>query len=254
MPEEVQQPAPQPQVTTTVPKSHDWKKVGLTILIILVVAGLIVAAYWFLILNKSSEDSDLTGPVPKVTTKTSTESEKEATESAEKDETADWKTFTGELTNITFKYPQTLFKSEAFAEGSFSSVRFSNYTFKADGGDSCEGKNDCFVLSEETLTTTTSKEYETVSGINVGDSTTEDNETGPITYSRRGNLLSDELVWLVYDVERGGKWTPKYSYSGHLKTQPYGFNKLSISSDSKSAVTSNEKLLKDLLPTVKFKK
>lgn len=68
MPED-QQPAPQPQAVTT-PKSHDWKKVGLTVLIILVVSGLLVAAYWFLVLNKSSDNSDLTGPVPKVTTKT----------------------------------------------------------------------------------------------------------------------------------------------------------------------------------------
>ena len=81
MPEEASQPAPQPQVTVGT-KSHDWKKVGLTVLIILVVAGLIVAAYWFLVLNKGSEDSDLTGPVPQVTTKTSTESAEEATKSA----------------------------------------------------------------------------------------------------------------------------------------------------------------------------
>ena len=54
MPEESPQPAPQPQVTTGT-KSLDWKKVSLTILVILVVTVLIVAAYWFLVLNKSSE-------------------------------------------------------------------------------------------------------------------------------------------------------------------------------------------------------
>lgn len=80
---EAQAPAPQPQVTVGT-KSHDWKKVSLTILIILVVAGLIVAAYWFLVLNKSSDNSDLLGPVPKVTTPKATESAKEATPSVDK--------------------------------------------------------------------------------------------------------------------------------------------------------------------------
>ena len=95
MPEEAQ-PAPQPQVTTGTQK-HDWKKVGLTILIILVVAGLIVGAYWFLVLNKSSDNSDLTGPVPKVTTKTATN---------EKNETADWETVTDTDLGIEFKHPK----------------------------------------------------------------------------------------------------------------------------------------------------
>ncbi len=98
------QPNPQPQVATAAPNQHNWKKVGLTVLVILVVSGLIVAAYWFLVLNKSSEDSDLTGPVPKVTTKQATESAKEATSSAEKDETADWKNY--KSGNFSFSYPQ----------------------------------------------------------------------------------------------------------------------------------------------------
>ena len=70
MPEEPQ-PTPQPQVTTGT-QTHDWKKVSLTILIILVVAGLIVAAYWFLVLNKSFDNPVLKVPVQKVNTKTST--------------------------------------------------------------------------------------------------------------------------------------------------------------------------------------
>ena len=69
MTEEVQQPAPQPQATTATQK-HDWKKVSLTIVFILVAAGVVVGIYWFFVLNKSSDNSDLTGPVPKVTTQT----------------------------------------------------------------------------------------------------------------------------------------------------------------------------------------
>lgn len=107
MPKEAQTPAPLPQVTTGT-QTHDWKKVSLTLLIILVVSGLLVAGYWFLVLNKSSDNSDLTGPVPKVTTKPATESAKEATPSAEKDVTADWKTYKGEVIPMEFKYPGSL--------------------------------------------------------------------------------------------------------------------------------------------------
>lgn len=84
------------------------KKVSLTILIILVVAGLIVAAYWFLVLNKSSENSDLTGPVPKVTTKVATESSKEATESAE---TKELVTYKNTKVGFQFSYPSRFSKA-----------------------------------------------------------------------------------------------------------------------------------------------
>ena len=104
MPEESQQPAPQPQVTATT-KSTNWKKVILTIVFIVGVAAVVVGVYWFMVVNKSSGDSDLTGPVPKVTTKTPTESGKEATPSGEKDETADWKSYENKEYNYSLKYP-----------------------------------------------------------------------------------------------------------------------------------------------------
>jgi len=85
-----------PQVTNSVPISHDRKKIGLTVLIILVVAGLIITAYWFLFLNKASDDSDLTGPVPKVTTNTSTDS---ATN------TTNWKTYSNSQLGVSLKLP-----------------------------------------------------------------------------------------------------------------------------------------------------
>ena len=97
---------PQPQVATT-PKPTNWKKIGLTVLIILVVTGLIAGVYWFFILDKSSDTSDLTGPVPKPQVTTSTPS---ATPSAKKDETTDWKVYQGEVaeTKFSLKYPSNL--------------------------------------------------------------------------------------------------------------------------------------------------
>ena len=88
MPESVQQPAPQPQVTTS--QGINWKRIGLTVLIIIVVTGLIAGVYWFFVLNKSSDVSDLTEPVLKPNVTASTPS---ATSSTQKDETADWKTY-----------------------------------------------------------------------------------------------------------------------------------------------------------------
>ena len=106
-PDQESQPT-QTQVTTT-SKSLNWKKIILTVVIILVVTGLIAGVYWFFVLSKTSGDSDLTGPVPKVTTKTSTESAKESTASAEKDETADWKTYKDTILGFQVKYPEDWF-------------------------------------------------------------------------------------------------------------------------------------------------
>jgi hypothetical protein len=80
MPDEIQQPAQQPQVTTS--QGTNWKKIGLTVLFILVVTRIIAGVYWFFILNKTPEDSDLTGPVPKPSTPIATDSAKEATPSS----------------------------------------------------------------------------------------------------------------------------------------------------------------------------
>jgi len=106
MPEVVQQPATQPQV---IPQKTSWKKIGLTVLIILVVTGLIAGVYWYYLQNKESDTSDLTGPVPKPQVSTSIPS---ATTSAGKDETAAWKTYKSESIPIEFKIPNNLAVSE----------------------------------------------------------------------------------------------------------------------------------------------
>ena len=114
MPEQVQQPTPQPQVSSK-PQSTNWKKIGLTVLIIVVVAGLIAGVYWFFVLNKSSDISDLTGPVPKPQVTTSTPS---ATPSAKKDETADWNVYKDE--NISLRYPKSWGRYDFIGTPSFS--------------------------------------------------------------------------------------------------------------------------------------
>lgn len=92
---------PQPQVTAS--QGTNWKKIALTVLIIIVVIGLISGVYWFFFLNKSSDISDLTGPVPKPQVTTSTPS---ATISAENDETAGWKTYKSKNLGISINYPK----------------------------------------------------------------------------------------------------------------------------------------------------
>ena len=104
MPEDI----PQVQVTTS--NKTSWKKIILTVLIIIVVSGLIIGAYWFFALSKGSETSDLTGPVPKLqvnnATPTATPS---ATSSTQKDETADWKTYYNKKLGFSLKHPNNWF-------------------------------------------------------------------------------------------------------------------------------------------------
>ena len=107
MPEQVQQPTSLPQDTS---QKTSWKKIIFTVLIILVVTGLIAGAYWFFVLNKNSETSDLTGPVPKPVVPTATPS---ATPSVEKEETADWKTHTDKVLGFQVKYPNDWFVDSA---------------------------------------------------------------------------------------------------------------------------------------------
>ncbi|MCH8821249.1 hypothetical protein IID23_01875 [Patescibacteria group bacterium] len=112
MPEEIQQSVPQPQVTTS--NKTSWKKIGLTVIIILVATGLIAGVYWFFVLNKSSDTSDLTGPVPKPNVTTATPS---ATPSTQKDETADWKVFLNDFHKYSIKTPPNWISTDAPSGG-----------------------------------------------------------------------------------------------------------------------------------------
>ena len=98
MPEEI----PQVQVTTS--NKTSWKKIGLTILIILVVTGLIAGVYWFFVLPGKTDVSDLTGPVPKPNVTTSTPS---ATSSTQKDDSANWKVYSDTRLKFQIKHPST---------------------------------------------------------------------------------------------------------------------------------------------------
>ena len=120
MPEEI----PQVQVTTS--NKTSWKKISLTVLIIIVVSGLIVGAYWFFVLNKDSDTSDLTGPVPKpnvpVTTESATPS---STTSNAKDETSGWNTYEynyQDLIKYSIKYPNSWEAVRPAHNGPYSSI------------------------------------------------------------------------------------------------------------------------------------
>ena len=97
---QTQQPKMQPQVQTVSVKTISWSRVIITVLVIIVVTAVIAGAYWFFILNKDSDTSDLTGPVPKSNVTPATPS---ATPSTQKDDISDWRTYkSGEF---IFKYP-----------------------------------------------------------------------------------------------------------------------------------------------------
>jgi len=99
---QTQRPNMQPQMQIVSVKKISWSKVIITIFVIIVVTAIISGVYWFFILNKSSEDSDLTGPVPKPQVTTTTPS---ATPSVQEDKTADWKVYKSSADRYSTKYP-----------------------------------------------------------------------------------------------------------------------------------------------------
>ncbi len=80
------------------PKGINWKNILIGVVIGVVLIGLGVLI--FLILQPKPE------PTTTVTTKKATPAAKISTPSAEKDETADWETYTGETISVSFKIPQ----------------------------------------------------------------------------------------------------------------------------------------------------
>ena len=82
-------------MNTGVNNSINWKRVLITVVIGAVIVGLGVIVFLFL-------QPKPTEPAP-VTTKEATSSATTTTPSAEKDETADWKTYSSK--NFSFKYP-----------------------------------------------------------------------------------------------------------------------------------------------------
>jgi hypothetical protein len=121
------QPA-QPQVQGG--KGISWKKIIVSVVVIAVVAGIIAGGlYWFFVLNE--EETTTTE-----TTKVSTPSSKQATPSAKKDETADWKTYTDTTTGASFKYPSN-----------WSLKKVKEYSIKATAVTSPTGFNVYFALS-----------------------------------------------------------------------------------------------------------
>lgn len=89
--------AAQPQ--TPISKKTNWKKVALTLIFVIFAVGVVIAIYWFLILNKPE-------PTTPVTTKQTTPSTKVSTPSSKKDETADWKEIKNDVLGYTIKYPK----------------------------------------------------------------------------------------------------------------------------------------------------
>lgn len=96
---------PQPQ--TTQPKKVNWKKVAFTVVFIVVAAGVIIAIYWFLILNKPKptniEPIKVSTPSAKVATPSAKPATPSAKPSSKKNETESWEVKS--LDFVTFKYP-----------------------------------------------------------------------------------------------------------------------------------------------------
>lgn len=114
MPEEVQQPTPQPKVTT-ISKRYNWKKIGLIVLAVSFVAVIIGISYWSAVLNDTSFNTSDAKPLPNLDIKVPTESlkvakltpkPKEIVSSDEKTEILKWKTYTSTDLGFSIKYPK----------------------------------------------------------------------------------------------------------------------------------------------------
>ena len=92
MPEQVQQPAPQPQVTTS--QGTNWKKISLILIVVMFLISLVGVGIYLLIPRPTEKPTPTTQP------------QKIVTPSAKKDETADWKTYTSTRDGYSIKYPQ----------------------------------------------------------------------------------------------------------------------------------------------------
>ena len=99
MPEQAQQKQPADSSTQATPKKGiSWKKIIVSVVVIVMVAGIISGLLWYFACNQTESSTT-------ETTKVSTPSSKQATPSAKKDETVDWKTL--KATNFSFKYPSS---------------------------------------------------------------------------------------------------------------------------------------------------
>lgn len=98
------QSQPQPKIPTTYVKLVSWPKIIITLVVVVIITAVIVWAYWSFILSKSEPTSS--GPIKVVTPS------KQATPSAQKDETKDWKLHTNEDGKFSFKYPPSFKLSE----------------------------------------------------------------------------------------------------------------------------------------------
>ncbi len=98
MPEQAQQKQPADSSTQATPKKGiSWKKIIVSVVVIVMVAGIISGLLWYFACNQTESSTT-------ETTKVSTPSSKQATPSAKKDETANWNTLTNTGLGYSIKY------------------------------------------------------------------------------------------------------------------------------------------------------
>lgn len=84
----------------------NWKRVGAIVVAAVVVLAILIFLWWWFFGRVPKEQPTTTvHPPVKQSTPSATPSAKPATSSAKKDETAGWKTYTGETILVSFKIP-----------------------------------------------------------------------------------------------------------------------------------------------------
>ncbi|MEX0621737.1 MAG: PsbP-related protein [Candidatus Woykebacteria bacterium] len=159
-------------------KVISWKKIILTLVVILAITGPIAVAIWYYVDSQTKQET-----TPVTTAKVSTESAKQSTTSAQKDETADWKTYTDSVLKFSIKHPKDwTISTETTPEYEVEIINYGPSETRSTGfslpedegkvklsitkGTKSEGQSleDYVTSKESSMTTTVSKKEITVDG------------------------------------------------------------------------------------------
>ena len=245
MPEVSPQPSQpiQPQVQPEQGKGISWKKILVSVGVIAVVAGIIAGAlYWYFVINE--EETTTTE-----TTKVSTPSSKQATPSAkkEKDETADWKTYTNSSLGFSIKYPSGWYTKETPSNPS------SPLTYASISEKTTSDVNSGFVLtvtadSDEFL----EKEYNETKKLEISKATSGVIDSGPHVVERLPNTKVDNLTGLVWtEKPEGENSTVPYNQTVYVK-KGTKFYKIWTTAETQTDFNTYQKKFNLMLSTFKF--
>jgi hypothetical protein len=228
----------------TPPKAISWSKVIITVLVIVLVAGLISGVlFWYFLVRQPTESTP-------ATTNVATSSAKTASASAKKDETAGWLIYENKENAFSFKYPKSWYLNTNPATGFFAVVlsnQNSNYN--------CSSGKDCVIITftaeQAGENSNTGPGYNIVQKLKVGESTTIQDSHGTLNYKRYSDIDISGYKASNYSQEYGGGYTAGCFQQVIVEkaSMLYGMR---LNSCYKNATTNQQDSFQRILATFKF--